>query len=96
MIEIKKNHNNVRVTFILPKDESYGNVSVVGDFNDWKPGKTPLIDDKDDSIRATIRLKIGEKYAFRYLSEGCSWFNDTSTADFERSPFNSTNCVLQT
>ena len=30
---------DVKVTFVLPKDEPQGNVSVVGDFNEWRPGK---------------------------------------------------------
>lgn len=30
------------VTFVLPADSSPGPVSVVGDFNDWRPGTHTL------------------------------------------------------
>ena len=96
MIETKKNRNNVRVTFILPGDESLGNVSVVGDFNGWKPGETPLTNGKDGCLSATIRLDKDGKYAFRYLSEERGWFNEDDAHDHEWGPFGSTNSVIQT
>jgi len=30
---------NIKVTFALPQDNPSGQVSVVGDFNDWTPGR---------------------------------------------------------
>ena len=33
----------IRVTFSLPPDQPEGVVSVVGDFNDWEPGRHELI-----------------------------------------------------
>ena len=31
--------NDVKITFSLPNDQLNGNISVVGDFNDWRPGE---------------------------------------------------------
>ena len=96
MIETKKNRNNVRVTFTLPDDESLGKVSVVGDFNDWEPGATPLVNGKNDTLNASVRLNKGQKYAFRYLSEGRGWMDEEDAHSREKSPYGSYNCILNT
>lgn len=80
----------------MPGDESLGKVSVVGDFNGWEPGATPLVDRKNNMLSATIRLDKGQQYAFRYLSEERGWIDDDDAHGLEKSPFGSYNCVLKT
>lgn len=68
-----------RVTFTLPADEPPGDVSVVGTFNDWKPGQHRLITRRNGTRSVSVTLGPGE-YRFRYLATGDVWFDD-QTAD---------------
>ena len=96
MIQTKKNRKNIKVTFTLPNDGELGEVSVVGEFNDWTPGITPFVKENGDGLQATVELDKDEVYAFRYLSEGRGWFNEDENVQYEPSPYGSFNCMLQT
>ena len=67
---------NVRVTFVLPPDEPAGRVSVVGDFNDWRPGAHELRKRSNGSRSAHVIVSPGTTLCFRYLAEGDLWFDD--------------------
>ena len=67
---------DVRVTFTLPMDEPAGPVSVVGDFNDWTPGTTPLVKRANGTRSASVTLPSGTSVRFRYLGENGRWFDD--------------------
>ena len=64
-----------RVTFILAGDEPPGTVSVVGDFNDWKPGRHELLKRRNGTRSVSVTLPAGE-HRFRYLGTGGLWFDD--------------------
>lgn len=68
-----------RVTFSLPADEPPGTVSVVGDFNDWEPGRHELVKRRNGTRSVSVTLAPGT-YRFRYLGTGGLWFDD-DTAD---------------
>jgi 1,4-alpha-glucan branching enzyme len=68
-----------RVTFTLPADEPAGEVSVVGTFNDWTPGRHQLIARRNGTRSVSVTLAPGE-YRFRYLATGDIWLDD-ETAD---------------
>ncbi|MEZ0071385.1 isoamylase early set domain-containing protein [Planotetraspora sp. GP83] len=68
-----------RVTFTLPLDEPLGVVSVVGDFNDWRPGRHELLRRRNGTRTVSIILPPGV-HRFRYLATGGLWFDD-ETAD---------------
>ncbi|MGG8406793.1 isoamylase early set domain-containing protein [Streptomyces sp. 12297] len=81
MLERKLRKDRTEVTFILPADRPPGPVSVVGDFNDWKPGAHTL-QPRDDGKRAvTVELPKSSTHSFRYLAAGDYWFNDESAGD---------------
>jgi len=67
-----------RVKFSLPPDT--GNPSkkvyLVGDFNDWNQKGIQLRKGKEGSYSATLELKMGNEYEFRYLIDGTHWEND--------------------
>ena len=67
--------SKTRVTFALPADEPAGTVSVVGDFNDWQPGKHELQARKNGTRTVSVPLEPG-RYAFRYLATDGVWFDD--------------------
>ena len=69
--------NEVKVTFALPADQPEGTVSVVGDFNDWTPGRTVLAKRTNGTRSASITLPAGSRVRFRYLGENGRWFDDT-------------------
>ncbi|MFI7022339.1 isoamylase early set domain-containing protein [Micromonospora sp. NPDC049900] len=69
--------SQTRVTFCLPRDAPPGTVSVVGCFNDWRPGRHELIARRDGTRTVTVRLGPG-RYRFRYLATGGLWFDDES------------------
>ncbi|MEY9964093.1 1,4-alpha-glucan branching enzyme [Streptacidiphilus sp. MAP12-16] len=76
MLERKNRKNTTEVTFVLPAEHPCGEVSVVGDFNDWKPGAHPLAARKDGARAVTVTLPLEQRVHFRYLAHGDYWFDD--------------------
>jgi 1,4-alpha-glucan branching enzyme len=70
----------VRVTFALPADQPTGQVSVVGNFNDWDPFAHPLRRRANQTRSAAVTVKAGTTLHFRYLGEGGLWFDDETIA----------------
>jgi hypothetical protein len=81
------------VTFTLAHSGLDGHrVAVVGDFNGWDPGATPM-DREDGAYTATVTLAPG-RYRFRYLSEDGAWFNDDAADDYEPNEYGGQDSVL--
>src|SRR5512133_3046103 len=55
-----------RVTFSIPGDQPAGDVSVVGTFNDWTPGRHQLMPRRNGTRSVSVILPPGE-HRFRYL-----------------------------
>ncbi|WP_424533322.1 isoamylase early set domain-containing protein [Sphaerisporangium viridialbum] len=68
-----------RITFALPAYDPSGVVSVVGDFNDWCPGRHELRRRSNSTRTVSVILPPGV-HRFRYLGTGGLWFDD-ETAD---------------
>ncbi|WP_030723260.1 isoamylase early set domain-containing protein [Streptomyces sp. NRRL F-2580] len=85
MLERALRKNTARVTFVLPAGTPPAEVSVVGDFNDWRPGVHPLTPRKDGNRAVTVELPTGRSHSFRYLAADDYWFND-DTADDQDGP----------
>lgn len=66
----------VRVSFVLPQGEPAGVVSVVGTFNDWRPGASPLVKRSNGTRSVAVTVPAGTLLHFRYLGEGDYWFDD--------------------
>ncbi|OKK17314.1 hypothetical protein AMK16_20855 [Streptomyces sp. CB00455] len=81
MLERKLRKDRTEVTFILPADRPPGPVSVVGDFNDWRPDTHPLKPRRDGTRAVTVELPSESTHSFRYLAAGDYWFNDESAGD---------------
>jgi len=82
---IKRSHERVdgghRFTFVLHADEPAGKVSVVGDFNEWRPGAHLLRRRSNGTRSVSVTVPAGSTVCFRYLGENGLWFDDTD-ADF--------------
>ena len=93
----KRDSDRVKVTFVLPEDHPYGDtLSVVGDFNDWTPGKHTFVRRSNQTFSTNVMLEEGDRYAFRYYSEEHGWANEEEADAFEPSEYGSTNCVVET
>jgi len=67
---------DVKVTFVLPKDEPAGHISVVGDFNDWTPGQHVMAKRTNGTRSISVTLPPDSRVRFRYLGENGHWFDD--------------------
>lgn len=71
----------VRLTFVLPADEPCGRVSVVGDFNGWRPGEHELRRRSNGTRSLAVTVPEGTSLRFRYLAENDHWSNETEHPD---------------
>jgi 1,4-alpha-glucan branching enzyme len=76
-----KNRNAYQLTFSLPPSAPTGRVSVVGDFNDWTPGRHELKRLRDGSRAVSVRIPAGRAVRFRYLAADGQWFDDPDVLD---------------
>jgi hypothetical protein len=91
-----KGKKQVKVTFALPLDKIDGKTAVVGDFNDWDPSQNKLVKRSNGTASASVTLKAGKQFAFRYVSEAGTWFNDEEADSVEVSPLGTKNSVVLT
>jgi 1,4-alpha-glucan branching enzyme len=82
VIRRKPVEDGVAVTFVLT-DDLDGQVSVVGDFNDWTPGAHLLHRGDDGTLSATVTMPAGRRIHFRYLASGGRWFNDPEADGYD-------------
>jgi 1,4-alpha-glucan branching enzyme len=88
--------DSVKVSFVLPRSQPAGKVSVVGDFNGWDPYAHPLRPRSNGTRSAVLTLPAGRRYAFRYLGEGGDWRDDEDAAGFEPNGAGGVNGILET
>lgn len=87
-----------KVTFKIPKEaaDSADSVTLVGDFNDWDKGATPMKALKTGGFTVTLDLETGRDYQFRYLVDGQRWENDDEADRYEFNAFaGSENSVVE-
>ena len=85
-----------KVKFTL-EGEQYTNASsivLIGDFNEWKIGETPLKKSKTGQWSVSLDLESGKSYEFRYLIDGTLWENDPEADGLKNSGLGSENSVL--
>jgi 1,4-alpha-glucan branching enzyme len=78
MIRLIPAAGEVKVTFVLPadSDDRGSRCSVVGDFNDWQPGRHEMRRRSNGTRSVAVTLPQGSRVRFRYLAENGHWFND--------------------
>jgi hypothetical protein len=87
--------NHVWITFELPASVWADHIFVVGDFNQWCATATPMCQDRDGILRATIDLPWGARSEFRYLIDG-QWQTDYHADSLAGGPPDSTPTVWST
>jgi 1,4-alpha-glucan branching enzyme len=85
-----------KVKFSLSGDQykSASTILLVGDFNNWQIGETPLKMAKTGVWSVSLDLETGKHYQFRYLIDGTDWENDSEADGFVPSGLGSENSVL--
>lgn len=94
--EIRRNGDQVKVTFVQPNDPNRGRIYVAGDFNDWNPETHLLVKRSNNTRSVSVLLHANERYGFRYCTEDGHWFNDEAADGYESNPYGSENCLLIT
>ena len=86
-----------KVKFSLSGDQytSASSILLVGDFNSWQIGETPLKKTKTTGVwSVSLDLETGKEYQFRYLIDGTNWENDPEADKFVPSGLGSENSVI--
>jgi 1,4-alpha-glucan branching enzyme len=86
-----------KATFRIPEEmgNSAKTAHIVGEFNNWTFFSTPMKKLKSGAFTATLDLKKGREYQFRYLLDRKNWENDAEADKFAPSPFgDSENSVI--
>ena len=94
-----KNKSQCKVTFRVQKEMGNGakQMHVVGEFNQWDKGATPMKSHKNGTFAATVNLDPNKKYQFRYLADGVNWLNDMDADTYLYCPYaNCENSVIIT
>ena len=74
--------------------EDATSIVLVGDFNAWQIGETPLKKAKTGGWSVSLDLETGKEYQFRYLIDGDIWENDSQADSYVPSGLGSENSVL--
>jgi 1,4-alpha-glucan branching enzyme len=88
-----KTADQVKVTFVLPREQADGTVVVLGDFNDWDGGGLPMRKTGTE-LKASVTLDTGRRYAFRYRRDDGEWFNDPAADGYEPNVYGGQDCVI--
>ncbi|MEO7119879.1 MAG: isoamylase early set domain-containing protein [Ginsengibacter sp.] len=73
------------IVFTLPAEALEGATEAVllGDFNNWTPGKEfELTSHHDGSFRTIVQLEEGETYHYRFLLNNGRWVNDYNAQQY--------------
>ena len=69
-------------------------VSVVGDFNDWDPLRTPMARRASGRRSAAVRVPAGAELRFRYLADGGDFYDDSDADWFEANGYGESHGVV--
>ncbi|MBX3394821.1 MAG: AAA family ATPase [Phycisphaerae bacterium] len=68
-------------------------MQIAGDFNDWNPGRTPMMRVDDETFQVKLPLQPG-RYSYRFVVDG-HWRNDPANHRTEMNPFGELNNVVE-
>ena len=84
----------VTVRFVLAAPEA-GQVTVVGDFNEWDRGFHTMTDTDADGVwEIEIPLQKGRRYTYNFLVDGEEWVVDPEAPDVIEDPFGGEKALL--
>lgn len=86
-----------KVTFRLNKKAVQGahRVAIAGEFNDWQTQTTLMKPLKNGDFMATVLLKPGREYQYRYVVDEQHWMTDSGADKVKHCDFaNDNNSVV--
>lgn len=89
-----KNGKACRVTFEIPPGSGAERAYLCADFTEWEKTCIPMKRRKDGSFTASVNLKTGQEYYFRYLLDDGRWENDEAADHYVPNPFGSDDGVI--
>ena len=89
-----KTGKSCRVTFKYPNEEGAESAVLAGEFNEWSLEATPMKKLKNGTFSATVSLKCGYSYRFRYVLDGNVWVNDTEADSYASNEYGEENSVV--
>lgn len=94
--QFSKSKPTCKVTFSLPKEAvaKGKTVELVGEWNDWNQKKAVKLKPSNGNYQATVELKTGRNYEFRYLIDKAKWENDWQADGYVPNPFGFDNSVV--
>ncbi len=92
MVTIKKNGKKVWVTFTFSPQNSVKDVSVCGEWSEWK--HEPMKQKKNGDYSITKVFKAGDSFEFGYKVDSNQWFIEDECPSVD-SPFLTQNSVLK-
>jgi 1,4-alpha-glucan branching enzyme len=99
-MSIKKQFNEKRqvckVTFTMTNEfvNSANRINLTGDFNNWDIESIPMKKNKSGAFSASVDLKQGKDYEFRYIIDGKDWLNEPDADMFVANVFLGENSVV--
>jgi 1,4-alpha-glucan branching enzyme len=96
MIKRSTGKDGVKLTFTLSLQDTPHPVSVLGDFNRWDPHAHPLKKRSNGTRSVSVVVEGGGAYAFKYLADGGTWFNDIEADDFPANEYGEVNSLVRT
>ena len=93
----QRNRLKVRVQFSLAETRvTSPEVSLVGEFNGWRQGKTLMVPGDDGTRTASVTLEAGRRYAFSYVGDDGRWYDEETADSAEPDGNGGWNSVLRT
>ena len=83
----------VGVPFIITLPSAKA-VSIVGDFNDWDPSKTPLTRVGDNGVWSVRLLLPPGRHRYQFVMDGATWMSDPAATQAEDDGFGTANSVV--
>ena len=84
---------HVRITFELPASMWADHIFLTGDFNNWADSDLPMRQSRDGIWRASLDLRAGRFYEFRYIVDG-NWQTDYHADGFSSNRYGSHNSIV--
>ena len=91
-IEYTKTGRSCKDTFELTAEANQ--VALLGDFNEWNSTSDLMKRRKDGSFWATVSLKPGTEYKYRFLLDGETWQNDPAAEKYVPNTFGTEDSVV--
>ena len=90
-----KDKKTCKVTFVLSDEVNTSNVVLHGDFTKWEKAPVKMKHYKDGNFKASVILKSGKQYRFRYLLDGERWENEWEADAYIPNEFGTEDSVVK-